>query len=101
MKRTTIFIPETLERDLQLYARRAGRPVASVVREAVAQYLSHADAGVGLPSFAGIGASGRTDTADRHEELVFAGLRPHDDAVAVKKTAAYGRLKRSRSRSRR
>ena len=52
MKRTTIFIPETLERDLQLYARRAGRPVASVVREAVEQYLTHASAaGILLVAF--------------------------------------------------
>jgi hypothetical protein len=96
MKRTTIFIPETLERDLQLYARRAGRPVASVVREAVEQYLSHADAGVGLPSFAAIGASGRTDVAARHEALLFRDLEPHDDRVATKRVA-YRRPKRRRA----
>ena len=40
MKRTTIFVPETLERDLQLYAKREGKAVAAVVREAVAEYLA-------------------------------------------------------------
>jgi hypothetical protein len=85
MKRTTIFIPETLERDLQLYARRAGRPVASVVREAVAQYLTHAGRSTALPSFASIAASGRTDVAERHEALLFRNLEPHDDAVRAKR----------------
>lgn len=78
MKRTTIFIPETLERDLQLYARRAGRPVASVVREAVEQYLTSAEA-ARLPSFVGVGASGRADIADRHEELLFRSLDRQGD----------------------
>ena len=37
MKRTTIFLPEPLERQLQLFARRHDLPVAAVVREAVDQ----------------------------------------------------------------
>ncbi len=98
MKRTTIFIPETLERNLQLYARREGRAVASVVREAVEQYLTNAQGAVALPSFAGVGASGRSDIADRHEEMLFATLQPHDDAVAVKRSA-YTRPKRARRSS--
>ena len=101
MKRTTIFTPETLERDLQLYARREGRAVASVVREAVEHYLTNAQAARPLPSFAGVGSSGRSDIADRHEKMLFAGLQPHDAAVAVKRSA-YTRPKRAqRSRSRR
>ena len=40
MKRTTIFVPEALERDLQLYARRAGKPTAAIVREALAAYIA-------------------------------------------------------------
>jgi predicted transcriptional regulator len=77
MKRTTIFISETLERDLQLYARRTGRPSASVVREAIAVFISREASPVALPSFAGAFDSGRTDTADSHEELLFDGLTPH------------------------
>ena len=77
MKRTTIFIPEALERDLHLYARREGRPVASIVREAVAEYLVARPPAGRMPSFAAAGASGRTDVASRHESLLFGDLDPH------------------------
>src|SRR4029453_3971909 len=40
MKRTTVFIPEALERELQLCARQEGRPTASLVREALAEYVA-------------------------------------------------------------
>ena len=39
MKRTTVFLPEDLERLLQETARRTNRPQAEIVREALAQYL--------------------------------------------------------------
>lgn len=71
MRRTTIFVPEPLERDLQLYARRAQTPVASVVREAIAEYLTARQPKSMLPSFTGIANSGRTDTAERHEEQLW------------------------------
>jgi hypothetical protein len=77
MKRTTIFVPETLERDLQLYARRTGQPAAAVVREAVAEYIARRQPATALPSFAGAFSSGYTDTAERHEDLLFARLSPH------------------------
>jgi hypothetical protein len=95
MKRTTIFIPETLERDLQLYARRARKAVASVVREAVEQYLTNAQATGVLPSFAGVGASGRRDIADCHEAILSDELQPHDDGVAVQ-ASRYARPTRAR-----
>jgi hypothetical protein len=102
MKRTTIFIPETLERDLQLYARREGRAVASVVREAVERYLTGAAAaGVRLPSFAGVAASGRRDIAERHEEILFGALQPHDDRVAAKPARYTHPTRARRSISRR
>src|SRR4051794_18731261 len=97
MKRTTIFIPEPLERDLQLYARRAGRPVASVVREAVEQYLAGGAAQIRLPSFAGVGSSGRTDTADRHESILFADLDPHG-AHPPARAIPYTRPRRAKRR---
>ena len=81
MKRTTIFVPEELERDLQLYARRAGKPTAAVVREALAAYVARKRPEAALPSFAGAFDSGRTDTAERHEEILFARLSPHEDAT--------------------
>src|SRR5438067_8467180 len=101
MKRTTIFMPETLERDLQLYARRAGRPVASVVREAVEQYLTQAGAGAALPSFAAIGASGRTGVAARHEALLFRELGPQDNGVPAPSEPKRGRVEGYRRPQRR
>ena len=77
MKRTTIFVPEALERDLQLYADRAGRPVAAIAREALAEYLARHRDKPGLPAFAGRFASGTTDTAEHHEELLYKDLTPH------------------------
>jgi predicted transcriptional regulator len=80
MKRTTIFVPEDLERDLQLYARRAGTSTAAVVREALAAYVARKQPGADLPSFAAAFDSGHTDTAERHEEILFGHLSPHQDA---------------------
>jgi hypothetical protein len=83
MKRTTIFIPEALERDLQLYARREGKPAAAVVREAVAEYIVRKQPVTRLPSFAGAFDSGHTDTAERHDELLFARLTPHGSTAGA------------------
>ena len=81
MKRTTIFMPETLERDLQLYARREGKPAASVVREAVTRFIARRSTSV-LPMFAGAFDSGRSDTAERHDEILFGTLGPHGQKPA-------------------
>ena len=94
MKRTTIFVPEELERDLQLYASRDGRPAASLVREALAAYIARRRDAHPLPAFAGQFASGHSDTAERHDALLFKTLVPHDDGVP----AASGRRTRSRVR---
>jgi len=77
MKRTTIFVPEDLERDLQLYARREGKPTAAIVREALAAYIAAKRPRAELPSFAGAFDSGHADTAERHEEILFRRLSPH------------------------
>ena len=77
MKRTTIFVPETLERDLQLYARREGKPTAAVVHEALAAYIARARSSTDLPSFTGAFDSGHSDTSERHEEMLFRKLSPH------------------------
>lgn len=78
MKRTTVFLDERLESDLHAIARRQKRPLASIVREALDGYVSREvrRKGPGL-RFAAIGASGRSDTANRHEELLFRKLEPH------------------------
>jgi ribbon-helix-helix CopG family protein len=97
MKRTTIFVPEPLERDLQLYARRENKPMAWVVREALTEYLATRRAKSALPSFTGIGNSGRSDVARRHEELLW--TEPHGAAPAAPDTPAAGRpVSRTRRR---
>ena len=79
MKRTTIFLPETLERRLQQFARRANKSAASVVREALATHLDSKLAPFELPPTFD---SGRSDIATQFEELLFqdfdvhAGVRP-------------------------
>jgi hypothetical protein len=93
MKRTTIFIDEQLEHDLRLLSGRTGRPVASLVREAMARYVSAETEGT-TPSlgFEAAGHSGRTDIAEQHESLLWAGVHPHgiqpEAAVPSRKRAA-------------
>jgi predicted transcriptional regulator len=84
MKRTTLFIEEALERDLQAIARQEKRPVAWLVREALAEYVANREPGnAPALSFIGAGASGRTDTAERHEELLW-----REERAAKKKAPA-------------
>ena len=72
MKRTTIFIEPQLERELQALARRSGRPMAAIVREAVAQYIAaDKERRPSRLGFVASGRSGRRDVAERHEELLF------------------------------
>ena len=56
MKRTTVFLDETLERDLQAIARQEKRPVASLVREALATYVANREpTSAPALSFVGVG----------------------------------------------
>jgi predicted transcriptional regulator len=78
MKRTTMFLDPELERDVRRYAERQGRSTASVVREALAQWVEAQRAvPAARPAFVASARSGRSDTAEGHESLVFAGLDPH------------------------
>ena len=96
MKRTTIFLDEGAERDLKALASRKGAPVASLVREAIADYIVHqAGSEVRELSFVGAGRSGRADIAERHEELLFDELGPHGPA---KRPARAPRRRASRSK---
>jgi hypothetical protein len=63
MRRTTIYLEPELELLLKREARRAKRPMAEVVREAVRLYVS--DGPARRPPGAGAFASGRKDTAAR------------------------------------
>ena len=75
MKRTTIFIDEALERDLQLLADHQGRSKAAVVRSALERFVRHEKQRAELDlGFVGIGRSGRSDIAERHEEYLWQDL---------------------------
>lgn len=86
MKRTTIFIEPGLERDLQAIARRQQRPMAALVREAVARYVAGEQhrGRVDAFGFVAVGRSGRGDTAERHEQLLWRDLEPHGDALPAR-----------------
>src|SRR5262249_36730910 len=81
MKTTTVFLYETTECDLKALARQQGRPVADMIREAIAEYVTREKGKARRPlRFLGIGRSGHTDTAERHEELLFTELDAHGGA---------------------
>lgn len=75
MKRTSLFLDEKLMAQLQRYARRHGVSFASVVREALAQYVAEPKAAQ-LPSVAGRFSSGTADTSERVDELLW--RDPHE-----------------------
>jgi hypothetical protein len=68
MKRTTIYLEPRLEVLLKLEMLRQHRPMAEIVREAVLAYVTREPRQP--PPDAGAFASGRTDTAERAEEVL-------------------------------
>ena len=68
-ERTTVTLPIELARRLRTEAKAHGRPVSAIVREALEAYLEGQPPGQ-LPSFAGVGHSGRSDLSERVEELM-------------------------------
>ena len=80
MKRTTIFVDEAIEKDLKVLARRQGRTAAAVIRDALARYVRDQVDGPGLAlRIVGLGASGHRDTAETHEDLLWAEIEPHGE----------------------
>lgn len=71
MKRTTIFIDEALERDLRAIAERDRRPVSGLVREALGSYVARRKKEGPRLGFVAFGRSGRRDTAEVHEGLLW------------------------------
>lgn len=70
MKRTTIYLEPDLEVLLKLEGLRQKRPMAELIREAVRAYVSREPGR--LPPGAGAFASGKRDTAARHDEILAA-----------------------------
>jgi predicted transcriptional regulator len=72
MRRTTIFIEDALLKRIRQMARREGKSFAAVVRESLVAYASGQQRqGAGLPRLAGRFSSGRADTAERVDELLW------------------------------
>ena len=77
MKRTTIFIDPSLERRARQQARREGKSFAAVVREALAAYVvERVPAKGALPSWVGMGDSGRSDIASHVDDFLW--TDPHN-----------------------
>ena len=77
MKRTTIFIDESLERRLKQKARREGKSGAQCVREAVAAYVAPPPDGKHpLPGWVGMFSGGPPyDTSERVHEVIAEAMR--------------------------
>lgn len=71
MKRTTFFADEQLMDELKEIAREEGKTLASVVREATVLYVREKRKKKRKLSIVGIGSSGRSDVAEKHEELLW------------------------------
>ncbi len=70
MKRSSFFLDEQVLEALARMARRRGVSLATVVREAAAEYVARAPRRP-LPSVVGQYRSGRSDLAERSEELLW------------------------------
>lgn len=68
-EKTTVYLARPDYGRLKALARQQGRPVAELVREAVAEYADRR-APMVQPKSIGIGRSGRSDISERAEELL-------------------------------
>jgi predicted transcriptional regulator len=68
-EKTTVYLGAADHRRLKALAAAQGRPTAELIREAVADYVRRHGRRV-PPSSIGAGRSGRSDLAERAEELL-------------------------------
>lgn len=77
MKRTTFFADEQLMDEIKEIAREERKTLAAVVREATVLYVREKRKRKKRKlSIVGIGSSGRTDVAEKHEELLWKKDKP-------------------------
>lgn len=67
MNKTTLYLPEELQRQLRDAAKRSGRPQADLVRESLERYLSAEE--VPAPSSIGSGKDDDLDGRDTEDWL--------------------------------
>jgi hypothetical protein len=95
VKRTTIYLDAQLEVLLKLEVRRQQRPMAEIVREAVLAYVTREPQKA--PPGAGAFSSGRSDTAERVDEvLAHTGFGLGDTRVGNVSRSARSRRKKTR-----
>ena len=73
-ERTTVTLPTELARRLRTQAHAHDRSVSAIVREALEAYLA-GQPPPQLPSFMGVGRSGKTDLSERVEEILAEAFR--------------------------
>lgn len=71
MKRTTIFADDSLFNEIKDISKEENRSVADVIREALKKYIMQKRKSKNSLSFIGIGSSGRTDIAEKHEQMLW------------------------------
>ncbi len=71
MRRTSLFLDEQVIKRMQKVADDRGVSFATLVREALAQYVAKAAPPAELPSFAGRFKSGKKDTSVRVDDLLW------------------------------
>ena len=74
MKRTTIFADEEVLRKLRAIAKRQDVTLSNVIRTALDRYVARCGGRRPRLSLVGIGRSGRSDVAERAEELLAKGF---------------------------
>lgn len=77
MKRTTVKLPEDLDREMREEAARRGLTLSDWTREAIEAHLPHQRGRRSLRAL-GAGRSGRTDVSSRIDEILAAELSPHE-----------------------
>jgi ribbon-helix-helix CopG family protein len=69
VRKTTIYLPDSLERRMRQAAERLGMSRADITRQALEQYLDHSESRRGLPPSIGMGDNANTGAADYKERL--------------------------------
>lgn len=77
MKRTTVKLPEELDREMREEAARRGLTISDWTREAIEAHLPH-QRGRRTLAFVASGRSGRSDVSTRIDEILAAELSPHE-----------------------
>lgn len=71
MRRTTIFAEDDLLQELRSIAQKQKSNLSATIRKALEEYVARHGRGRPLPSFTGVGRSGRRDVAERSEDLLW------------------------------